>query len=104
MTCGAGAESVSVPREAESEAGAAPVPSGTFLRGGARGKVTFRWQFAGSARKPLQILIATERHARLRERSDEVSLDVQLWTLRSSVPNSLTMPATAWVTSVVKHN
>ena len=90
MTCGAGAESVSELREAKSEAGAAPVPSGTFLRGGARGKVTFRspkrllgrsWQFAGSARKPLQILIATERHARLRERSDEVSLVVQLWTL-----------------------
>jgi hypothetical protein len=36
-----------------------------------------RWQRA----QPLQILIATERHARLRERSDEVSLDVQLWTL-----------------------
>ena len=38
-----------------------------------------RWQRA----QPLQILIATERHARLRERSDEVSLDVQLWTLGS---------------------
>ena len=39
-SCGAGAASVSVRREAESKAGAAQVPSGTVLSGGARGKVT----------------------------------------------------------------
>ena len=58
--------------------------------------LTVCWQCA----QPLEILIATERHALFRERSDhdEVSLDVQLWTCA----NSLRIYATAWLTSMVR--
>ena len=44
------------------------------------------------------VLLATYRHALFLERSDEVSLDVQLWTCA----NSLRIYATAWLTSMVR--
>ena len=56
--------------------------------------LTVCWQCA----QPLEILIATYRHALFLERSDEVSLDVQLWTCA----NSLRIYATAWLTSMVR--